>query len=124
MSDEFVKMSTRLPKELHAKLKSQADAEGTSLTDVVIARLQAAVDGDVSEASAEYLAVLNDTRTSPLFGEETILQEMLRRLVSIQMMSVKGLIDRMSTEDAKALLKGLDEQARMVLEQRFGPSQT
>lgn len=122
MSDDFVKVNTRVPREIHGKLKAQADAEGVYLNEVIIAHLRAAANDTADRANSDSLAVLTQTRTSPLFGEETILQEMLRRIVSMQMLAVKIQIDGTSKEQAQELLDGIDDEVRMILETRFGAS--
>lgn len=118
MSEDVIKMSTRLPKPLHARLKKEADDTGVYLNDVVIAHLNKAVDGVDAGANADYLAFLNARRDSPIFGEETILQELLRRVISIQMLSVGDLIAAMPKDQVEAILADQDAQTMALLDQR------
>lgn len=74
----------------------------------------------VSASDSEALSALMQVRSSTLYGDETVFEEILRRVVAIQHLSVGRLVEEKGMVDALAVTKKLDAEVRKVVAERGG----
>lgn len=118
MNEELSKLNIRIPKVLHDKLRVQAKVTGKSIQDVVTDRLESDPFGVEGSVGADVLSALMQTRSSNLYGDETVFNEILRRVVAIQLIAANNLAERVGIETAQERLGVLDTEVRKVLKPR------
>lgn len=118
MTEAYSTLSIRIPKALHDQLKQEAKSVGLNLTQVVTPLLEARHDRRADRPNSDLVALLTAERTTARFGDETILEEILRRLISMQLISVHQLTSKMSTEEARSYIAKVDEKVLGVVSQR------
>jgi len=120
MSKETVALNMQIPKLVHMKAKADAKAAGLLLKDHIIAL----IEGGGAEADTapqhELIKLLSAPRSSPQFGDETILQEVLRRTISIQLMAAARMVKEKGADAAQRATEDLDGIAKTIIEQRPG----
>ncbi len=118
MSDEHSTLSIRIPKAMHDQLKEEAKSNGINLTQLVTPILEARNDQPTGGADNDLLSLLSSSRSSARFGDENILQEILRRVVSMQLISVHDLSSKMPAEDAQDFFLEVDDKVRDIVAER------
>ncbi len=118
MSDDLARLNIRIPKPLHEKAKSDAKSVGQNLQDYVCSLIEGGQSGEAQTGNEGPLALLTNLRSSDRFGDETILQEILRRVVSIQLLDSDRLADDYGPEAASETLLRLDDVAEKIIDQR------
>ena len=97
MSEKTVGLNIQIPKSIHEMAKEDARQNGRHLKDHIIALIQNGSSTAKNDRAEELIDLLLTTRDSKRFGPETILEEILRRIVSMQLQSV----DRLRVEVGK-----------------------
>lgn len=118
MSDGDTTLNTRVPRATHKKAKDDAKAAGLTLKDYMIQLIDVGLDGDRRSDGDELSALLTKRRESDQFGDETILQEIHRRVVSIHLMSADHLSARLGEDAAMEALSEMDELTENIVSQR------
>ena len=118
MTKDSVGVNVQLPRPTHERAKAKAKAADLSMKDYIIKLIES--DGEPSEASAQtdLITLLSRPRFNERFGDETILEEILRRVVSMHLMSADRLSRDKGVEAAKQSLKRIDEVTEEITSQR------
>ncbi len=118
MSEKIVTLGTRIPKSLHDKVKADAKAAGLSLQDYIVDLIETRPEDVKSGGENELVELLTKPRTSDRFGDETIIEEILRRMISVQLVVTHNMVQAIGLEATKKVMDGLDAQADTVVQQR------
>lgn len=118
MTKDSVGVNVQLPKPIHERAKAKAKAADLSMKDYFIKLIES--DGEHSEASAQtdLVTLLSRPRFNERFGDETILEEILRRVVSMHLLTADSLSQEKGVEAAKQSLKRIDEMTEEITNQR------
>ncbi len=103
---------------MHEELKAEADAQGSNITKIVLPLIENRSRIDTGPSNARLFEGLSEIRVSDRFGEETLLQEMLRRIVSIQLMEVHNLSKEVSSDEMAKFIEEADDRVREIVSQR------
>ncbi len=118
MSKDSVGLNIQIPKSVHEKAKTDAKAAGANLKDHIIALIEGGgVAGDTPPQS-DLIKLLSAQRTTENYGEETILQEILRRVVSMQLMAAERLAEDKGVNAARLATERLDGVTKGIIGQR------
>ncbi len=115
MSDDNVGLNMKIPKSVHEKAKKDAKRNGRNLKDHIVALIEGENTGAESRLPTEVIELLSHPRDSKRFGSETILEEILRRIVSIQIQAVDGLHGRLGKDETKAKIDRYDSMTEQVV---------
>ncbi len=115
MSDDVVGLGIKIPRSVHEKATRDAKARGVSLKEHIIALVED--DKPVTENGLprEVIELLSRTRDSKRFGPETILEEILRRIISMQIQSVDGLRVEVGKEEIQDKIDHYDSMTEQVV---------
>ncbi len=120
MSKDTVALNMPIPKAVHEKAKADAKAAGVNLKSHVIALIEGGeAEGD-TPLQSDLIKILSAPRTTDQFGEETILQEILRRTISIQLMAAERLTEDKGVDAARRATERLDGITKAIIGQRSG----
>ncbi len=118
MSKETVALNMPIPKPVHDKAKADAKAAGVSLKEHIIALIEGGDVAGETAAKSDLIAHLLRPRSNAAFGDETIPEEMYRRIVSMHLMSADRLSQDKGVEAAKQSLARIDELTKDIISQR------
>ncbi len=117
-SEEYSKLNVRIPRTLHEELKSEASDAGVNLVDIVTPLLANRHDSPVDEPLTKIIEILTTERESSRFGVETLLEEILRRVLSTQLLAFHEMSKTMPPSDAEAYVQSMDETVRDLMSER------
>lgn len=118
MSEELIGLNMQIPKAVHKKAKDDAKRAGISLKVHIIGLIETGIV-DVADSSAnEVLSLLPQPRTSQRFGDETILQEILRRLIVVQLLTTEELVENKGKDATRQLMDRIDGITEKIADQR------
>lgn len=118
MSEEFSTLSIRIPRSMHDELKAEAKSAGSNLTKLVTPLLEARHKQSSNLPKGDLIGLLTPVRSSARFGDETILEEIRRRIISMQLISVHGLTSNMAANEAHDFMAELDDKVRDLISSR------
>lgn len=124
MSEEFSKLNVRIPKALHEELKKEADDAGVNLVDIVTPLLVNRHANAVDAPLTKVVEILTAERESTRFGVETLLEEILRRVLSTQLLAVHQMSKTIPANEAEAYVQSLDESVRNLMADRHRQAET
>lgn len=121
MSDNLVPKTIRIPSELAASLEAEAKAAGESFSKYAGRILEdlAREKPVAKEASDSRIGALADAllkqKNHPEFGDETAVQELLRRTMHVQLLIMQMVTASFEEEDAEAMLDQTHESLLKAL---------
>lgn len=118
MSDETVGMNMRVPKSVREKANADAENRGQKLKDYIIDLIENGPGDARPNGESDLVKLLTKPRTSDRFGDETIIEEILRRMISVQLIASHNMVQAIGLEGTKKVMDGLDAQADTVVQQR------
>ncbi len=120
MSKDSVGLNIQIPRSVHQKAKTDAKVAGVNLKDHIIELIEGGRAKDDTPPQSDLIKLLSAPRTTQKFGEETILQEILRRTISIQLMAAERLAEDKGVDAARHAIERLDGITKTIIGQRSG----
>ena len=115
MSEKTVGLNIQIPKSIHEKAKEDARQNGQHLKDHIIALIQNGSSTAENDRAEELIELLLRRRDSKRFGPETILEEILRRIISIQIQNVDGLRVEVGKDEIQDKIDRYDSMTEQVV---------
>ncbi len=120
MSRDTVALNMPIPKAVHEKAKADAKAAGVNLKSHIVALIEGGGAEVDASSQGDLIKLLSAPRTTQKFGEETNLQEVPRRTISIQLMAAERLTEGKGVDAARRATERLDGINKAIIGQRFG----
>ena len=118
MSEEGTSLTIRMPAALHEKAKTDAKSIGLTLKDYVISKIEEGPSGVVPQKENVLITLLSQARTTERFGDETVLEEMMRRMVSMHLLMTAQFKERVGAEKASEVIAELDDLTEAIVKER------
>ena len=118
MSEKGTSLTIRMPAALHEKAKTDAKSIGLTLKDYVISKIEEGPSEGVSQREHDLITLLSQARTTERFGDETVLEELMRRMASMQLLITAQFKERVGAEKAAEVMSELDDLTETTVKQR------
>ncbi len=111
MSKDTVALNMQIPRPVHEKAKADAKASGVNLKEHIIGL----IEGSEPTDQTDLITLLSQSRRSQRFGDETILEQILRRTVSMHLMCAERLAEDKGQEAADQSIARIEELTKAII---------
>lgn len=118
MSKETVSVNVPLPKPVHEKAKAASKAAGLSMKDYLIKLIEGNADPFKNDGENDLISLLSQPRSTQRFGDETIIEEMHRRIVSMHLITAERLAEEKGEDAANQSLARIHDLTVEIINQR------